>query len=190
MSESDPDLSLVRALQDGDERALDELMTRHQGPLLGMIYRHVGDSALARDLLQETFVRAYFGIGQFKPQAKFISWLCSIATNLCRDHARSKRGRQARVTRSFDEMTDMEREIPDASAQSSQPDDAMEKREALEALDEAIGQLPHDLKAALILFALEGRPQQECAEILGVTPKAVETRVYRARKILESRISR
>ena len=61
---------------------------------------------------------------------------------------------------------------------------------ALEALEKAIAQLPSDLKSALILFALEDQSQQECAEILGVSSKTVETRVYRARKLLKNTLRR
>lgn len=185
MSDTDPDLELVRALQSGAESALDELMARHEEALFGLIYRHVGDASLARELLQEAFVRAYFGISRFKPQAKFVTWLFSIAVNLCRDYARSKRGLQAQRTISWDEWSKVTGEMPSTQSHGTQPDFAMEQREVITALENAVAQLPHDLKTALILFAIDGRSQQECAEILGISPKAVETRVYRARRLLE-----
>lgn len=182
MSANDPDLDRVRALQAGDESALNELMAKYRGPMFGLIYRYVGDAELARDLLQETFVRVYFGISHFKPKARFASWLYAIATNLCRDSARSKAHHQAGLTHSL-------ADIPAGSepvASGSDPSQEAESRERLAALEAAIRELPHDLKAALVLFALEGYSQQECAGLLGVSVKTVETRVYRARKILET----
>ena len=181
-SQTDLDLPLVRALQEGDESALNELIRKYQEPLFRFIWRYTGDEETARDLLQETFVRLYFGIRRFKPRAKFATWLYSIAMNLCRDYARSKQRRQSYATESLD-AGDAHREMP---AADRGPAANAESHEGLAALEKAIQELPHDLRTALLLFAVEGRSQQECAELLGVSAKAVETRVYRARKCLEN----
>ena len=178
-SQTDLDLPLVQALQAGDESALNKLIRKYQEPLFWFIWRYTGDEETARDLLQETFVRLYFGIRRFKPHAKFATWLYSIAMNLCRDYARSKQRRQSYVTESLD-AGDLHREVADRGAAAD-----VESHERLEALEKAIKELPHDLRTALLLFAVEGRSQQECAELLGVSAKAVEARVYRARKRLE-----
>ena len=179
-SQTDLDLPLVQALQAGDESALNKLIRKYEEPLFWFIWRYTGDEETARDLLQETFVRLYFGIRRFKPHAKFVTWLYSIAMNLCRDYARSKQRRQSCVTESLD-AGDLHHEVADRGAAVD-----VESHERLEALERAIKELPHDLRAALLLFAVEGRSQQECAELLGVSAKAVEARVYRARKRLEN----
>src|SRR6478736_2354956 len=179
-SQTDLDLPLVQALQAGDESALNKLIRKYQEPLFWFIWRYTGDEETARDLLQETFVRLYFGIRRFKPHAKFATWLYSIAMNLCRDYARSKQRRQSCVTESLD-AGDLHREVADRGAAAD-----VESHERLAALEKAIKELPHDLRTALLLFAVEGRSQQECAELLGISAKAVETRVYRARKRLEN----
>ena len=179
-SQTDLDLPLVQALQAGDESALNKLIRKYEEPLFWFIWRYTGDEETARDLLQETFVRLYFGIRRFKPHAKFATWLYSIAMNLCRDYARSKQRRQSCVTESLD-AGDLHREVADRGAAVD-----VESHERLEALEKAIKKLPHDLRTALLLFAVEGRSQQECAELLGVSAKAVEARVYRARKRLEN----
>ena len=181
-SQTDLDLPLVQALQAGDESALNKLIRKYQEPLFWFIWRYTGDEETARDLLQETFVRLYFGIRRFKPHAKFATWLYSIAMNLCRDYARSKQRRQSYATEPLD-AGDVRREVP---AADRGPAADAESHEELAALERAIQELPHDLRTALLLFAVEGRSQQECAELLGVSAKAVETRVYRARKRLEN----
>lgn len=178
-SQTDLDLPLVRALQAGDESALNKLMRKYQEPLFWFIWRYTGDEETTRDLLQETFVRLYFGIRRFKPQAKFATWLYSIAMNLCRDYARSKQRRHSFVTESLD-AGDLRHEVADRSATN------VESHEELAALEKAIQELPHDSRTALLLFTVEGRSQQECAELLGVSAKAVEARVYRARRRLEN----
>ena len=81
-SQTDLDLPLVQALQAGDESALNKLIRKYQEPLFWFIWRYTGDEETARDLLQEAFVRLYFGIRRFKPHAKFVTWLYSIAMNL------------------------------------------------------------------------------------------------------------
>lgn len=182
--ESDADLPLVRALQSGDDRALNELIRKYQEPLFGFICRYTGDEETARDILQETFVRLYFSVRRFKPRAKFATWLYSIALNLCRDHARSKQRKQSYATESLD-VGDLHRKVP-STDQSPDVDAAL--REQLAMLQKAIEELPHDLRTALLLCTVEGHSQQECAELLGISSKAVETRVYRARKILENKL--
>jgi RNA polymerase sigma factor (sigma-70 family) len=184
ISQPDLDLPLVRALQAGDESALNELIRKYQEPLFRFICRYTSDEETARDILQETFVRLYFGIQGFRPRAKFGTWLYSIAMNLCRDYARSKQRRQSYATESLD-ASNVHRAVP---AADRSPAADVESHERLANLQKAIEELPHDLRTALLLFAVEGRSQQECAELLGVSAKAVESRVYRARKILEKKI--
>lgn len=182
---ADADLPLVRALQSGDESALEALMTRYQDGLFRFIRGYVLNEADATDLTQETFVRVYFNIGRFKPTAKFATWLYRIALNLCRDHAKSRRVRYSTVTDSLSapDVADgaWEQELP---AVGKTPAETLAVSEKMRALDGAIAQLPHDLRAALSLSVLEQRSHQECAELLGTTAKGVETRVYRARKLL------
>ena len=184
ISQPDLDLPLVHALQAGDESALNELIRKYQEPLFRFICRYTGDEETARDLLQETFVRLYFGIRRFKPRAKFVTWLYSIAMNLCRDYARSKQRRQSYATESLDAI-DVHRKL---QAADRGPAAHLELHDRLVNLQKAIEELPHDLRTTLLLFAVEGRSQQECSELLGVSAKAVETRVYRARKILEKKL--
>ncbi len=178
----DEDLPLVEALQAGNDAALDELMRKYKTPLFSFISRYVRNEADAEDLAQETFVRAYFHIRAFRPHAKFVTWLYTIATNLCRDHVRSRWTRNARQTQSLFEHEEPE----DLPALAASPDQRALVDEQLASVEKAISELPHDLRTALILTALEGLSHIEAAERLGITAKTVETRVYRARKRLEA----
>lgn len=185
---SDPDLALVTALQGGEEAALDALMERHQEPVFRFILRHVLNEADAAELTQETFVRVYFGAAKWKPTAKFTTWLYQIALNLCRDHAKSRKTKNAAVTHSLSEPrhpdeVEVERDVPSGGAT---PADEALTNEKMAALESGIAQLPHDLRTALVLTVFEQRSQQESAELLRTTPKTVETRVYRARKLLSA----
>ncbi len=179
---NDEDLPLVQSLQAGNDDALDELMARHQAALFGFIQRYVRNEADAAEITQETFVRAYFHIASFRPKAKFLTWLYTIATNLCRDHARSRHHRNEGRTLSLD--LDEDQRPPEPRSGGPDADEAVIRDEQLAAVEEAIDRLPHDLKTALLLTAVEGYSHSEAGERLGITPKSVETRVYRARRRL------
>ena len=184
-AEPDPDLALVEALAGGDESALPGLMDRYEQPIFHFIYRHIPNAADARELAQEVFVRLFFNAAKFKPEAKFSTWLYQIALNLCRDHVKSRRTRQAAQTESLSAREDDdEHPASDVAVENRTPSDAAQAREKLAALDDGMAALPHDLRTALVLTALEQRSHQECATLLKTTPKAIETRVYRARKFL------
>jgi len=187
----DPDLDLVIALQRGDDLALDRLMERHQNAIYGFIYRHLLDDADARELTQEVFVHVYFGVAKFRPHAKFATWLYRIALNLCRDHVRSRRARQAAVTDSLSTGRPdggmRERELV---AGGRSPVEAAIIKEKLKALERGLAALPHKLRTVLVMTTLEQRSHQECAELLKTTPKAVEKRLHTARRFLSQWMAR
>ncbi len=180
----DPDFELVRALQSGSDSALSELMERHQEGIFRFIDKHVSNESDAADLAQETFVRAYFKIGQFRPDGKFASWLYRIALNLCRDHARSRRSHEAARTDSLSASTPGASEIDRDLPVSETATDVILTSEKMAVLEEGLASLPLDMREALVLTALDRRSHKESAELLGTTPKTVELRVYRARKRL------
>ena len=185
-AEPDPDLELVEALAGGDESALGGLMARYEQPIFHFIYRHTFHEEDARELAQEVFVRLYFNVAKFKPEAKFSTWLYQIALNLCRDHAKSRRARQSAVTESLSAREDdSDHAAREVAVEKGTPSDDAVAREKMAALETGMEALPHDLRTALVLTALEQRSHQECAELLKTTPKAIETRVYRARKQLQ-----
>jgi len=178
MPTEEPDLELIRAAQAGDTKAFDGLMEKYRQRIFRFIWQHLGVEADAMDLAQETFVRAYFGLGNFRPEGSFSTWLHQIALNLCRDHVRSKAWRNRQRTDSISE----ENEAPSAKVEDGGT--AIEQKENLERLNRALDQLPLELKGPLVLTAVEGMSQAEAGKLLGLTVKAVETRIYRARKKL------
>lgn len=176
------DQELIEKLKRGENPALNELMARYKHRLFAFIRRYVGDEDVAYDLAQETFTKLYFSASTYKPEYKFSTWLFQIALNLCRDHGRKKKLVQ------FFSMDDEDSGFVFADA-APDPEAIAQSNQAVCHIHKSIESLPHKLKSALILFALEDRTQEECAELLGVTAKTVETRVYRARKILADKLS-
>ena len=190
MRQEDPDLNFVMALKAGQDQALNALMDRHREGLFRFVLRHVHNEADALELAMETFVRAYFNIGRFRPSAKFVTWLYQIALNLCRDHSKSRAYQYSLQTVSADAPTEEGEEREPLSVSDRDPVKEAQGREELSALEKAISELPEDLKNPLILTALEGHSQAEAAALLGISQKAVEMKVYRARKLLLEKMSK
>jgi RNA polymerase sigma-70 factor, ECF subfamily len=172
----------------GDDLALNELMERWEKPLHLFILRYVGNYADSIELAQETFVRVYHHRSRFNFQSKFSTWLLSIATNLCRHHARWHRRHPTislNDTASIDEVSDENLFI----SAEEQPSALADRSELAKLVKEEIEKLPHDLKAAVLLFAYDNLSCAEIAVIMGCTPKAVEMRLYRVRKLLVKRLA-
>jgi RNA polymerase sigma-70 factor (ECF subfamily) len=183
------DWELAEAAGRGDEEAFAALTDRYQNAMHRFIFRSVGQEETARDLTQEVFVRAWFALPKATRMAKFTTWLFQIAVNICRDHARSLSTRQERITFS------LVKGAPDETAEERQladpgmgPDQALEHTELARLLEKEIHRLPSELLQPFVMGAMEGYPYKEIAVMLGLSPKAVEVRLYRARKLLQERL--
>lgn len=176
-----PDAALIRAAQAGDDPAFTLIMRRHKGWLYQFIRRYVTDRDDAYDVLQDCFVAAWGALARFDTERPFEAWLRRIALNKCRDRARRNAVRRAALSLfglAQDRLTPKE---PDASA-------VTQANGVLRRLETEIEKLPRPLKDALVLTALEGLTHKEAGDILGGNAKAVETRVYRAKKRLAERL--
>jgi RNA polymerase sigma-70 factor (ECF subfamily) len=184
MSKDDEaDLARMTRLIEGDDLALNELMERWQKPLLSFVLRYVGNEADSIELAQETFVRVYQNRQRFNFKSKFSTWLFAIAVNLCRNHARW-RDRHPTIALESAQAT-KEASQPDFSVSDEEtPSYLLEKSELAQHVREAIEKLPHELKTVVLFYEYENLSYDEIGKILGCTQKAVETRLYRARKLL------
>jgi RNA polymerase sigma-70 factor (ECF subfamily) len=187
-SESDAqDRADMERLQGGHEAALNELMSRHATPVFHFLFRLTGNEADAEDLAQETFVRVFKSRQRFRPTEKFSTWLFAIAANLARNQFRWR-------TRHPQLSLDAENPETEQSlggtlpANAPAPNQEVLARERAGAVRAAVRSLPADLRAATVLCEWEDRSLAEAAAILDTTPKAVESRLYRARRILRQRL--
>lgn len=172
----------------GHDASLNDLMARHGQPLFLYLVRLLGDEAEAEDLAQETFVRAYQHRDRFRPDAKFSTWLYTIATNLGRDRLRW-RGRHPQISLDA-ETADGGATLGDTlPASNPGPDEALQTSERVAAIRRAVAALPEDLRVPLVLAEYENRSQAEIAEILSCSVKAVEMRIYRARQVLRKELA-
>ncbi len=174
------DEALASALRGGDDTALDALMLRWQLPLRAFLFRHLQNEADALDLAQDTFVRIYRHRENYREGARFSTWMFQIALNLCRDHGR-RRTRRPLV--SLDAA-------PDQTDSHPSPDSSALAAERTAAVRAAIAALPENLRAPLLLSTYDDLSHIEIAATLRATPKAVETRLSRARELLRKKLVR
>ena len=172
------DAELMRTLAEGDDLALNCLMDAWSQPLISYLMRLTGSHATSCDLAQESFVRVHRHRLEYRTSQKFSTWLFAIATNLARNHARW-RSRHPEILTEPENL----RELPVAITSAS-PDEQAAANEHLAALQKAIGELPHDMREVLILSTWHGLSHAEIAGVQDTTEKAVEVRLYRARKLL------
>ena len=174
------DDTLARQAAEGDDRAFAVLVRRHKEPLYRLLRRYTGDSDEAYEAVHEAFIAAWSSLTRFDPNRAFGPWLRTIAINKARDRGRRMMVRRAVFgSKNLDDTEALEKADPAPGAEHKALEDENVRR-----LDRAVSRLPGALKEALILTAFEGFSQQQAAEVLGVSVKTIETRVYRARKLL------
>jgi RNA polymerase sigma-70 factor (ECF subfamily) len=190
MENIDPDArdrADMERLMAGQDTALNDLMERHAAPVFGFLCRMVGNEEDANDLAQETFARVFRARANFRLNDKFSTWLYAIAANLARNHFRW-RARHPNI--SLDTAADepeqtLKNILPANDAPPSEQTLAAERASVVRA---EVSRLPEDLREAIVLCEWEEKTMAEAAAILETTSKAVESRLYRARKILRERL--
>lgn len=176
-------------LADGDGAALNRLMERHAEKLFHFLVRALQVEEDAADLAQETFARVYQNRAKFDPRWKFSTWLYAIASNLVRDRYRWRK-RHPQV--SLDAENEVTGDALGESLPSPAPSgsDAAQSHERAEAVRRAVAALPEPLRVPLILSEYEEKSHAEIGQILQCSAKAVEVRIYRARRQLRASLAR
>ena len=177
----------MEKLQAGQDAALNDLMERHATPVFHFLCRMVGNEGDAEDLAQETFVRVFKSCKSYRAEQKFSTWLFTIAANLARNHFR---WRSRHPNLSLDaENTETEQSLGDTlPANAPTPKESALAEERAAAVRVAVKNLPEDLREAVVLCEWQELSLAEAAAILETTPKAVESRLYRARGVLRERL--
>ena len=185
LQDGDDDVRLMLAVRAGDASAFDTLFRRWSGPLLRYLDRMVRDASTAEELVQETFLRVHRARERYEPEARFSTWLYTIATRLALNELR--RPHQQHPHRSTDDADAEGRTLvlPDAGPRA---DDVAHARHVGESVEGALATLPERQRAALWLAAVEGLSYAEIAESLATTEKSVKALVHRARCALVERL--
>jgi RNA polymerase sigma-70 factor (ECF subfamily) len=180
----DEDAQLMLAFAAGDRGAFDALFRRWAGRVLGYVTRLVGDPAVAEELVQEVFLRVHRARERYSADARFSTWLFTIATNLARNELRRPARRAS--ARSLDEAG--EGAPLELAAPGSGADAVAHARRVGAALEAALAGLPDRQREALWLAALEGLSYAEVASVLETSESSVKALVHRARTALAERM--
>ena len=181
----DPGWQALARVAAGDAEAFAPLVESHQLRLLRLCERLLGDAEEARDAVQEVFLKAYRKAGEVRPRGQVYTWLYRIAVNHCLNKLR--RRKLVRFLR-LEEPGDAEghRAAFDPPDPAADPAAALAARRRWAATQRAIARLPENQRAVLVLIRFEGLSYQQTAEVLGITPGAVESRLVRAMRRLET----
>ncbi|MDX9872777.1 MAG: sigma-70 family RNA polymerase sigma factor [Clostridia bacterium] len=183
------DEELVMKSKDGDIDAFEELVCRYERKIYTLTYRLMGNREDADDFAQEAFLKAFQAIKSFRGESSFLTWLCRIASNVCRDELRK---RYRVKTESLDEkivLDDGEITKQFVSPEAG-PAEEYERKELQEMMQEYINKLSPDFRMALVLRDINGYSYEEIAEQLECSLGTVKSRISRARNYLKEQILR
>jgi RNA polymerase sigma-70 factor (ECF subfamily) len=180
------DDELVARSIGGDAESFNELITRWERPIYALAYRVIGREEDARDVCQETFLRAFRALPGFKGEAKFSSWLYRIALNLCRDWIR--RQRRAPVVQMPEGIEPSELAAERGPVESIE--ELVGRRQLSAVVEEAMALLPEEQRTAIILKEYHGMTFQEIADLQGCPLSTVKTRLYQGLSVLRRHLDR
>lgn len=174
--------TLVRQCSQGDEAAWDAIVRLHWRRVFNVAYKFVGRHDEAEDLAQEIFLKVFKSLDTFDRRANFQTWLMAVSRNLCIDHYRSVRKERETIDRGVDA-----RELAQASTEPG-PMAALEQRDRLTLLREALAGLPGALRTAVLLRDIRELSYREIADTLGLPEGTVKSRINRGRAELARQI--
>jgi RNA polymerase sigma-70 factor (ECF subfamily) len=174
------DEELVALSMGGDVDSFNQLVVRWERPIYALAYRVIGREEEARDVVQETFLRAFRGIGNFRGQAKFSSWVYRIALNLCRDWIR--RERRAPILPTPDGVDVVELAANQGPVESIE--DLVARNDLSKVVADLMTRLPEEQRTAIVLKEYHGMTFQEIADLQGVPLSTVKTRLYQGLSVL------
>ncbi len=186
MGEDGVDKALVERVQRGEKAAFDMLVLKYQHKLVKLISRYIRDQAEVLDVAQESFLKAYRALPNFRGDSAFYTWLYRIAINTAKNYlvAQGRRPPDGDIDSSDAEQYEGESELKDYAS----PERLLMRDEIERAVIEAIEQLPEDLRTAITLRELEGLSYEEIAESMDCPIGTVRSRIFRAREAINKRL--
>jgi RNA polymerase sigma-70 factor, ECF subfamily len=168
--------ALVAVAREGDRESFDELVRRTYVDTYTLAVRLTANEEDARDVVQEAYLRAWKGIGRFRGDSQFSTWLYRITANAAYTLVQKRRRRRTEPLETADEPIEL--------APESQPEAAAEAAVVMEQLSDAVAQLPPKLRSIVVLKDVYGLSHEAIAEELGISVAAAKVRLHRGRKKL------
>lgn len=176
---------LVDRAREGDRRAFEQLVEEYKDKIYNYVARMLNDRDQAEDVAQETFIRAYTSLPNFRGASSFQTWLYRIASNLAIDTMRRRSYREGEF--SLDEpLSTREGEVQrQVEAEGPGPEDTIQNEELREQIEEAIAELPPKLRTVIVLYELQGLSYKEIASVVGAPLGTIKSRLFNAREQLK-----
>ena len=186
MGENELDLELVKRVQSGDKTAFDVLVRKYQHRIGAVIGRFVHDYAESQDIAQETFIRAYRALNNFRGDAQFYTWLYRIAVNTAKNHLVSMKRRPPTSDVDADDAEHFEGAY--RMHDSDTPEHELLREEIARTVSEVVAALPEELRQAITLREMEGLSYEEISETMDCPIGTVRSRIFRAREAIDLRL--
>lgn len=183
---NDLDIELMRRVRDGDFAAFEQLVEIHQRSVIGTVAKMLGNPAEAEDIAQQVFIRVWKSASRYEPQARFTTWLFTIARNLVFNEVRRRQRKPTVSVQEREETT--HRVVEDTQAVS--PGDELLRAEMEAAIDRAIEALPEKQRLAVVLRRYEEMPYEEIGAVLSMSVPAVKSLLFRARTQLKESLQK
>lgn len=185
--ERDEDFLIVQRVQAGDKKAYNLLVSKYQRRVARLLTRMVKNQEDIDDVVQDTFIKAYRAIGNFRGESAFYTWIYRIAINTAKNHLVTQNRRPTTLNDSNDEDSET---FEDNSALSNidTPESLMQTKQIGEAVNDAMAALPDDLREAIIMREIDGLSYEEIASAMDCPIGTVRSRIFRAREAISQKI--
>lgn len=186
--EADADLGIVRAVQEGDVAAYDQLILKYRERLYGVVYNMTSNREDAADLTQDAFIKAFQSINRFQGQSSFFTWLYRIAINSTLTHLRKNRLRTFFSLEKVDEDDRQSAEVIEALTDNTGAERDTFVHELQEKLNEAMQKLSIKHRTVVTLFEIDGLSHHEIAEVMNCSVGTVRSRLHYAKQLLQAEL--
>ena len=186
MADNIADKEIIERVKNGDKKAYDLLVLKYQQRVINLISRFIKNHADALDVSQETFIKAYKALPNFRGESAFYTWLYRIAVNTAKNHLTVQ---SRKITKSDYDVTEIEQiEGNMTLTEQATPENLLFKDELQETVLNTIENLPEDLKSAIMLREIEGLSYEEIAAVMECPVGTVRSRIFRARETIDKKI--
>ena len=186
MPDNITDKEIIERVKNGDKKAYDLLVLKYQQRVINLISRFVKNHADALDISQETFIKAYKALPNFRGESAFYTWLYRIAVNTAKNHLTVQ---SRKITKSDYDVTEIEQiEGNMTLTEQTTPENLLIKDELQDIVLNTIENLPEDLKSAIMLREIEGLSYEEIAAVMECPVGTVRSRIFRARETIDNKI--
>ena len=187
LSDREIDWALVQRVQNGDMRAFEALVNKYQRKVGRLLSRMVRDPDDIEDIVQDSFIKAYKALNNFRGESAFYTWLYRIAINTAKNFLVASNRRPIALREGNDEESETF-DDSDTLSDMATPESVYSSRQIAATVNKAVEDLPEELKNAIVLREIEGLSYEEIAEVMGCPIGTVRSRIFRAREAISERL--